>query len=165
MKLVEVLPLVKIQRPFDAKRMREQKISTFRYYSVIRPQKTVAEMNWLTRHLLEQNEFLVMTVQGSTYLERGASLNRLEPMAFFNNAFDCGRDSTETDTFCDCLVNMTKMEVPIEIRALLYGKAPLWKPGYAGVKLVLCRKTAVLPECLLGKELPVIHLPEPQKPE
>ena len=161
MKLVEVLPLTVIRRPFDAKMVREKAASApFRYYNIIQPFKTVAEMNWITRHLLEQNEFLVMTIVGSTYLEKGARLDQLQPLAFFNSAFDCGRDSQEVDVLLDCLVNMTKQEVSPELRALLHGQFPYWRMEYSGVKIILSRKTAILPGYLMGKELPIIHLPD-----
>ena len=166
MKLVEVMPLAKIHRPFNAKKMREQKVLPFRYYNIIQPNKIVAEMNWLTRHCMEQNELLIITVHagGSTYLEKGPSLDRMDPIAFFSSAFNCGHETSDVDLLCDCLVNMTKQEVPLELREMLYGRAPFWRAEYAGIKMILSRKTAVLPDYLLDKELPVLHIPDVRKP-
>ncbi|MBR3220516.1 hypothetical protein IKF76_01465 [Candidatus Saccharibacteria bacterium] len=167
MKLVEVMPLVKIHRPFDAhaEHMKSARVSNsmFKYYNLIQPNRAVAEMNKLTRHLVNQDEFLVITLIGSTYLEKGTRLDALRPLGFFHAAFDFGHDTPETDAFHDCLVNMTKQEPAGVLREMLYGMAPSWKLEYGGAKIVLCRKTAVLPEYLRGKWLPVIHRPDNSK--
>lgn len=156
MRLVEVLPMIVLQRPFDAHNVSSD---NFHFYSTIRSTEAVAEMNMLTRHHLRQDEFLMMTVMGGTYLEHGTSPDQLEPLAFFHSAFGCGDETTGADALADTLVNMTKQELSRELRGMIYGQSPFWRPKYSGLKILLCRKTAVLPD-YLSSNTPVLRLPE-----
>ena len=160
MKLIEVSPLTVLYRPFDAHSVSSD---NYHYYSTIRSAEAVAKMNVLTRHHLKQNEFLLLTIMGGTYLEHGTSLDQLEPLAFFHSAFSCGDVSAGADALADSLVNMTKKELPHELRSLIYGQAPFWRQKYAGMKILLCRKTAMLPDRLLGESMPIFHLPQMEK--
>ena len=158
MRLLEVLPLEKLHRPFDAKKCKEKE--DFSYFSLMRDVEAVAAINELTRNKLAQNEFLMITVMGgSTYLESGTNLNYLKPLAFFRSAFNCGAEDNKAECLSNILVNMTKCELSHELRSLIYGREPVWSSEYHGLKLLLCRKMAILPDYLEQQNTPVIHLP------